>query len=164
MSLPEATHTYKFDLTLEFPEDLDVRSDVLLKTIVDAIHAYDTQKRLLPGSPVPACGERLIGSSIGSTGYEGTRNRIASSERLDMPKGYHASSEEADEIIRLSVAIDRRVEELEDVQAELWQRYEPMVLAVDDAEITKLRKASARAIKKASAVLQKSHANGASGE
>ena len=52
--------TFSFDLELTFVSEVEASSDVLLTTIIEAICLYDSRNRLLPGTPMPRGGERLV--------------------------------------------------------------------------------------------------------
>src|SRR5262249_18062697 len=128
---------YKFVLELEFPGDLEVQSEMLMETIPDAIHECDARHRLLPGVPPPPSGERLIGSAISLDGIEHKSDPLANMRKKELPHGFSASEKERDEIVDLSLAIDRHVDALRDAQAALWDAYHQMVLAEDDGALAK---------------------------
>ena len=76
-------------------------------------------------------------------------------DKDEFPAFWAEADAERREIAMLSVDIDRRIEELREIQASLWSVHNPLVLPEDRKSLTADRRKARRVIKRQSTKLQK---------
>ena len=149
-------HVYEFNIELEFPGEVEPVAEKLTGTIIDAIYDYDNRNRLLPGTSLPPGGERLIGSSIKFEKYSREPDTIrAITGEADLPDFWDEGEPERNSVVEISDQISKRIEELFDIQAALWDAYDPLAAPETREDLRSARPKARRAIKRQSTKLAK---------
>lgn len=123
---PETDHL-RFNITLEFPAEVDAQPDTLSKTLADALYDYDNRNKLLPGVGLPPGGERLIGTAIEFEKFERKPDTIRGGNDNYEPDPLKDKwDQESEEIFDLAARIRQEIERLEDLEARLWHARDDM--------------------------------------
>jgi hypothetical protein len=128
---PPMQTTVTLDFTVTFASGVKVDADELLETVPDAIMEHDDHNRLLPGVPKPPGDERVVGTGIKIVKVEQAVDAIWRIKQtpFEPPESWDDTRQECSADIDMSGAIDQAIEELREIQARLWDRYEAMMKA-----------------------------------
>lgn len=150
----EMANRYTFSVELLVPESVKFTAADLMENVHDAIYAYDDAGRLFHGQKLADGHPCLIGTSVGLDKIERERFSWPPSESdFEPPPFWDRADADGDRATEISVAIDSKVEELREQQAQLWDAYNAAARSTEEKEFKRGLRRLKRLNKKLSPLL-----------